>query len=145
MGRNKNMFNKRPTTTREDILQELAKAYDWYNSQYAEWSYSSEISIGTFLIDGCITNSKFLERILAIIGQGLEKNDPYARKSCLLFEHLYYNGFKESLFKDAIQASFKEILPAKSIERLTAKEASMEACMKSINSYTQIMGAKVLR
>ena len=139
------MFNKRPSTTKEDILQEFAKAYDWFNSQYAEWSYYSETNIGTFHIDECIRNSKFLGRILSIIGQGLEKNDPYARKSCLLFEHLYYNGFKESLFKDAIQARFKEILPAKSIERLNAKEASMEACMKSINSYTQIMSAKELK
>src|SRR5579871_3220591 len=133
------MFNKRHTTTKEDILQQLATAYDSYNSQFVEWDYNASVSVGGFLIDGCITNSKSLERILSIIGEGLENNAPNARKSCLLFEHLYHNGFKESRYKDAIQASFKEILPAKSIERLNTKEASMEACIKSVNTYSQVM------
>lgn len=129
------MFTK-PTTTHEKILKYLSDAYNSYS--FSEWRYGGDAGIGGFLLDGCITDSKLLDRFLTIIGHGLCEDNQNAKQVCLLFSHLYHHGFQDGYLKDEIRARFKEILPAKSIEKLN-NGTSMEDCMKSICIYNEVM------
>jgi hypothetical protein len=118
------------------ILEKLARVYDQLESKEVNWKYHLAGAGETSLIDGCIEDSSFLEKIGAKIGRGLaaDNKDPdnkNAKKASLLFERLYHKGFDKELYKTDIQKNFQEILPKKTIERLN-NGSSMSDCLTAM-------------
>ena len=130
------MFTQPIKNQDDKILKELARAYKCYNS--TEWEYKNTSGIGSFLIDGCITETSKLKYIATIIGHGLIKKNEDAKVAALLFEKLYKDGFKNGLHKDAIRSRFKEILPKDSVEKLN-EGGKMAAYMEIICIYEQFL------
>lgn len=133
-------------TNYEDmILENLANAYKCYI--FTDWvDVGVNAGTGGFLIKECINDSKKLKSIAIIIGKGLLDKKEDAKTASFIFDKLYKDGFKNGLFKDAIQNRFKEVLSEETIKKLN-EGAKMADCMQkmyideeSMIIYREFMG-----
>lgn len=115
-----------------NVLSYLSLAYDTYYQ--SGWNSKSLTPYGGHpgkIVKDCLNNPKYLEKISARIGEGLIHHEEGADKCLLLFERLFYEGFKDGLHKEQFQNNFRHFYTEEMIKSLIDRTLSMADMMKS--------------